>query len=234
MGYAQYQKFIPPGLQTATDLWGLKFFRDFNTKYQHLRKLLYHGSYCPEPEFVFRAFEVNPKNVKFVIVSQGPCPVPGYSNGLALSVKKSIPWGKLTYASRHVIQEYSRCFNKSNITHGDLSGFMDKGGLLLNLYLTCAPFNPDRHEYIGWEDLAIEVCQTLAHNKQNLVFAFCGYKAWRLEDHIKNINNNHLILKLQQPNRRGVVSPKSVKFLGSGVFRIISEYTGVDLSSAMD
>lgn len=134
---------------------------------------------CPPRGTWYRALELEPNNVKVVILGQDPYPTPGDADGLAFSCNR--PRGKLPGTLRNILQELNRDLHLSDPPTGDLSKWADQGVLLLNTALTVGPYQPGSHVKL-WEPFADEVISEL-YTRPEIVWILWGNIARRAVRH---------------------------------------------------
>ncbi|OGR16948.1 MAG: uracil-DNA glycosylase [Desulfobacterales bacterium GWB2_56_26] len=177
----------------------------------------------PARENVFAALrQTNLEATRVVIIGQDPYfnEHPGKgpeAHGLCFSVKKGIP---VPPSLRNILQEINdSIYNGRQVSiDSDLTRWACQGVLLLNASLTVIAKCPNSHANLGWHRLTDNIIETIARQKEHVVFMLWGSFAQKkacLIDPAK-----HLILATSHP------SPLSAHrgFLGSGVFRKCNEY----------
>lgn len=177
----------------------------------------YAKSICfPPKEMIFQAFDqLDPSNVKVVIIGQDPYHGKGQANGLAFSVKKGVA---IPPSLRNIFKEIQRSYQSPFPIHGDLNAWKEQGVLLLNSILTVREGAPESHKNIGWEKFTDEVICKLADSQKGIVFMLWGSKAIVKEALINE--THHLVLRSVHP------SPLSAHrgFIGNNHFLLANEY----------
>ena len=115
--------------------------------------------FIPSQDSIFRCLELEPSEVKVVILGQDPYPNPSHAMGLAFSVNSSIK--PLPASLNNIFKELDSDLGiKRN--NGDLSDWSSQGVLLLNRSLTVIPNLSDSHSDIGWHKFTEEVIRVVA------------------------------------------------------------------------
>ncbi|NJB83390.1 uracil-DNA glycosylase [Wenyingzhuangia aestuarii] len=161
----------------------------------------YEEKVCYPPKAaIFNAFNYcTYKAVKVVIIGQDPYHGKGQANGLCFSYvddKKFPPSLKNIY--KEIVTDLEIAMPTSN---GDLSTWAKQGVLLLNATLTVEEGKPNSHQKFGWSQFTDTVIQTLAKQKEDLVFLLWGGFAQKKASLIDA--NKHLILKATHPSPLG-------------------------------
>jgi uracil-DNA glycosylase len=128
-------------------------------------------AFAPNPEDVYKVFELPPSDVKVLIVGQDPYPTVGDAMGLAFSVKRN---EKLPKSLQNIFKELHADLG-INRRSGDLSDWQNQGVFLLNRYLTTPIGQPLGHQELGWELLTDKVISHLS--KLNVVAFLMGKSA---------------------------------------------------------
>jgi len=165
---------------------------------------------------IFRAFDRCPLDkVKVVIIGQDPYHGPNQANGLCFSVNKGIP---MPPSLINIFKEIKNDLGKDLPPDGTLDRWADQGVLLLNATLTVRANLAGSHQNRGWEQFTDAVIQTLAEERENLVFLLWGSYAQKKGEVIDN--NNHYVLKSVHP------SPLSASrgFFGNKHFSKVNAY----------
>lgn len=171
----------------------------------------------PPPKFVFRAFELCPfDQVSVVILGQDPYHGAGQAHGLCFSVPEAVA---IPPSLRNIYKEIVSDLGGGSIpAHGNLENWAKQGVLLLNATLTVRASAPASHQDHGWETFTDRVIETLARERERLVFLLWG----RYAREKKNLINpaKHLILEAPHP------SPFSATdgFFGSRHFSQTNDY----------
>jgi uracil-DNA glycosylase len=115
--------------------------------------------FIPSSDSIFRCLELEPSEVKVVILGQDPYPNPSHAMGLAFSVNSSIK--PLPASLNNIFKELDSDLGiKRN--NGDLSDWSSQGVLLLNRSLTVIPNLSDSHSDIGWHKFTEGVIRVVA------------------------------------------------------------------------
>jgi uracil-DNA glycosylase len=138
-----------------------------------IEKIIAEDSINPSYENIFKAFSINPKEVRVVIVGQDPYPKNEDAVGLAFSVsknRKNLP-GSLRNIKKELESDVGIPFN----SNGDLTPWVNQGVMLLNRILTTKSGESLSHKGIGWEDFTNRVISRLA--EENVIFILWGRNA---------------------------------------------------------
>jgi uracil-DNA glycosylase len=115
--------------------------------------------FIPSKHSIFRCLELEPSEVKVVILGQDPYPNPTHAMGLAFSVNSSIK--PLPASLNNIFKELDSDLGIKR-SNGDLSDWASQGVLLLNRSLTVIPKLSDSHSDIGWHKFTEEVIRVVA------------------------------------------------------------------------
>lgn len=114
----------------------------------------------PDRKYVFRALEIEPENVKVLIIGQDPYPNVQDASGLSFSVtprKSGLP-GSLMNIQKEIMTDIG-----STITSdGDLSRWSNQGVMLLNRTLTVTAGESGSHSDLGWQEVTEEIARKCA------------------------------------------------------------------------
>lgn len=163
----------------------------------------------PSAQF-FAALDATPFDaVEVVILGQDPYHGPGQAHGLCFSVRPGVP---IPPSLDNIFKEIQRDLGIARPEHGCLLPWARRGVLLLNAVLTVENGKAGSHQGRGWEGFTDHVIDTLASQREGLVFMLWGSYAQakgRLID-----NHRHCVLRAPHP------SPLSAHrgFLGCGHF----------------
>ena len=181
----------------------------------------------PAPANIFRAFDLVPfDSVNVVILGQDPYHTPNVADGLAFSTPNSnrVP-PSLMNIYKEIASEYPETkYEFSN--KPDLTRWAEQGILLLNTSLTVRESEANSHSKYGWDKFTDKVIETIAKQKNNVVFILWGGNARKkkliIEPYL--LTNNHLILESAHP------SPLSAHngFFGNNHFRLCNEFLVVN------
>ncbi|MEZ5091228.1 uracil-DNA glycosylase [Nocardioides sp.] len=117
-----------------------------------LREELAAGrDYLPAGDRILRAFQRPLAEVRVLVVGQDPYPTPGHPIGLSFAVAPDVR--PLPGSLRNIYRELHDDLDVEPPAHGDLTGWADRGVMLLNRVLTVRPGTPASHRGQGWEDV---------------------------------------------------------------------------------
>ncbi|NDG09691.1 MAG: uracil-DNA glycosylase [Actinobacteria bacterium] len=103
----------------------------------------------PDKKWVFRALEIDPEDVKVLVIGQDPYPNVQDACGLAFSVqprKSGLP-GSLMNIQKEILTD----IGFTNTADGDLTRWSNQGVMLLNRVLTVTAGASGSHAKWGWE-----------------------------------------------------------------------------------
>lgn len=171
--------------------------------------------YPPGPQ-IFSAFDATPFDaVKVVVLGQDPYHGAGQAHGLCFSVQPGVP---VPPSLQNIYKEIQADLGITPPDHGCLLPWARQGVLLLNAVLTVEDGRAGAHQGKGWEGFTDHVIQTLAEQRQELVFLLWGSYAQAKGKVIDA--RRHRVLRAPHP------SPLSAHrgFLGCGHFSATNRY----------
>ena len=116
-------------------------------------------NFLPSSKLIFKSLEVDPDDVKVVIVGQDPYPNPQHAMGLAFSVPAEVE--VLPASLKNIYKELKADLGVIR-ENGDLSGWSEQGVLLLNMSLTVIPNQTGSHSKIGWQVITQQIISDVA------------------------------------------------------------------------
>ncbi len=171
--------------------------------------------YPPGPQ-IFAAFHATPFDaVKVVILGQDPYHGPGQAHGLCFSVLPGVP---VPPSLLNIFKELNADLGIAPPDHGCLLPWAHQGVLLLNAVLTVEEGRAGAHQGKGWEGFTDHAIETLAREREGLVFLLWGSYAQAKGKVIDT--RRHRVLRAPHP------SPLSAHrgFLGCGHFSATNQY----------
>ena len=171
--------------------------------------------YPPGPQ-IFAAFDATPFDaVKVVILGQDPYHGPGQAHGLCFSVQPGVP---VPPSLLNIYKEINADLGIAPPDHGCLLPWARQGVLLLNAVLTVEDGRAGAHQGKGWEGFTDHAIETLAREREGLVFLLWGSYAQAKGKVIDT--RRHRVLRAPHP------SPLSAHrgFLGCGHFSATNQY----------
>lgn len=129
-------------------------------------------NFLPSSKLIFKSLEVDPDDVKVVIVGQDPYPNSEHAMGLAFSVPAEV--GVLPASLKNIYKELEADLGIIR-ENGDLSAWLEQGVLLLNMSLTVLPNESGSHSKIGWQVITQEIISDVA--KRGAVAVLWGREA---------------------------------------------------------
>jgi len=167
------------------------------------------------PARPLRALEqLQPGQVRVVILGQDPYHGPGEAEGLAFSVAPGV---KIPPSLRNIRNELAGDLGLALPTSGSLLPWCRAGVLLLNTSLTVERDRPASHAKLGWEQLTDALIDRVAAQPQPKVFMLWGAHAQAKALRIGASDQPHRILASNHPSPLSARRPP-VPFLGSRPF----------------
>lgn len=176
---------------------GQEFTKDyFNELMKWLDEEYRTKTIFPRREDIFNALKYTPlENVKCLILGQDPYATPGFSHGLAFSVREGV---RIPGSLKNIYKELKTdlgCYIPDN---GYLKKWALQGVLLLNAVLTVEEGRSDSHKGKGWELFTDKIIEAVDNKKSPVVFILWGNNARKKKDLIKN--PIHLIIESAHPS----------------------------------
>jgi len=175
---------------------------------------------------IFAAFDATPFDaVKVVILGQDPYHGHGQAHGLCFSVLPGVP---VPPSLDNIFKEIQSDLGIARPDHGCLLPWARQGVLLLNSVLTVEEGRAGAHQGKGWEGFTDHAIETLANERENLVFLLWGSYAQAKGKVIDA--RRHCVLKAPHP------SPLSAHrgFLGCKHFSATNQYLSQHGQSPID
>ncbi len=150
----------------------------------------------PAGKNIFNAFEkCSFEEVKVVIIGQDPYHGAGQANGLSFSVSDGIASPPSLV---NIFKEIATDLGKPIPSSGNLERWASQGVLLLNAILTVRAGQAASHHKKGWEQFTDAVIQSIANEKEGVVFMLWGKYA---QDKGSKIDRQkHCILTAKHPS----------------------------------
>ena len=154
------------------------------------------GRCYPPGKLIFNAFNLCPfDKVKVVLIGQDPYHEPGQAMGLCFSVNDGIMFPP---SLQNIFKEISDDIGTPIPASGDLTRWAKQGVMLLNATLTVREHQAGSHQGRGWETFTDAVIQTLAREREHLVFILWGSYAQKKGAFIDR--SRHLVLQSAHPS----------------------------------
>ncbi|MCR4852894.1 MAG: uracil-DNA glycosylase [Prevotella sp.] len=176
---------------------GVEFEKPYFSQLVQTVRNEYATTTCyPPGREIFNAFNLCPfDQVKVVIIGQDPYHEPGQAEGLCFSVKPGMPYPP---SLQNIFKEIADDLNRPMPANGSLVRWAQQGVLLLNATLTVRAHVANSHSKIGWQTFTDAVIQTLARERQHIVYMLWGGnargKAWMID------RQNNLVLESVHPS----------------------------------
>lgn len=119
----------------------------------------------PSPENIFRVFDINPQDIKVVILGQDPYYNPGQAIGLAFSVNPEV---KTPKSLINIFKELKSDLGIER-TNPDLTDWHEQGVFLLNTALSVPEKEPNRHKKY-WKAFTNDLIRYLATRNPNIIY----------------------------------------------------------------
>jgi uracil-DNA glycosylase len=180
------------------------------------QKVLAEVQVAPHLNQVMRAFEMDPANIKVVILGQDPYPTEGDAIGLAFAMD---PERKMPRSLVNIVKELSDDLGLEEKSQADLAKWTNQGVLLLNRTLTTQIGKAGAHSKLGWDQFTREALIELA-KRNELVFILWGSPAIALGREVAQTAKNCRLVESVHP------SPLSAYrgFFGSKPFSKTNEH----------
>jgi uracil-DNA glycosylase len=131
--------------------------------------------YLPAGANVLRSFSYPLDDVRVLIVGQDPYPTPGHPIGLSFAVDRHVR--PIPRSLQNIYKELRADLGVQPPAHGDLTGWVQSGVMLLNRVLTVQPGNSGSHRGKGWEEVTEHAIRVLAARPTPLVAILWGRDA---------------------------------------------------------
>lgn len=132
----------------------------------------------PAPERMLAAFQRPLADVRVLVVGQDPYPTPGHPIGLSFATAPDVR--PIPRSLKNIYRELQEDLGIEPAPHGDLSGWADRGVLLLNRVLTVRAGDTGSHRRKGWEAVTECAIYALAARGGPLVAILWGNDARKL------------------------------------------------------
>jgi uracil-DNA glycosylase len=133
--------------------------------------------YLPAGPNVLRACKQPLDDVRVLVVGQDPYPTPGHPVGLSFSVAPGVAPPR---SLNNIFRELHDDLGIARPSSGDLTPWTERGVLLLNRVLTCAPGDSGSHRGKGWEAVTDQAIRALVARDEPLVAILWGRDAQTL------------------------------------------------------
>lgn len=194
-----------------------------------LDKLSRQSVILPYADHRYKAFLLNPENVKCMIIGQdayhgiakirlesGETESVPEAMGLSFSVPKGV---KIPPSLRNIFKELNQDIGCQVPEHGDLTNWFEQGVLLLNRMLSVEKDKPGSHSKLGWQPITEALVSTLSEQHAGIVFILWGNHAKSIRPFIAD--NGHTIIESSHPSPIGGSCNKG--FFGSRPFSRANE-----------
>lgn len=182
--------------------WRNALLQEFESPYfdqlvVSLKNILSSGTIVyPPRQLIFKAYnQVEPHDIRVVILGQDPYHNPDEAMGLSFSVPKGI---KIPPSLKNIYKELSEDLGCITPNHGDLSQWANQGVFLLNAFLTVEKNKAASHRNIGWDQFTDASIRYLSDHFQHIVFMLWGNFAKNKKPLIDG--SRHLILEAAHPS----------------------------------
>lgn len=220
--HPMWKKWIEPDYNC---MWALKELDAVYTKGVSNGKRIF-----PEAGDIFKAFEMNPADVRCIILGQDPYHEAGEAMGLAFSVPNGT---KCPPSLRNIKKEIATDIGDVDLSGTDLTPWMQQGVLLLNTVLTVEEGKANSHAKLGWEYFVRTVLDYLYKDYEEPIVAILwGAHAQKIGSDIENLAVFRPVKAIKSVHP----SPLSANrgFFGSRPFSQANEFLVSHGSSAID
>ncbi len=168
----------------------------------------------PVRDMWFRAFQIEAKSIRVLILGQDPYPNPNHAHGLAFSVPAGTT--PLPKSLQNIFKELSDDLKSPLRTNGNLADWESQGVWLLNRVLTTNPNHSLGHQNLDWEQFTSAAINYVNQFPGDRIAVLWGKKAQQ----IKPLLNYWQVLESPHP------SPLSAYrgFFGSKPFSQINQH----------
>ena len=150
----------------------------------------------PQPESIFKAFELSPfEKTKVVIIGQDPYHGYDQAHGLCFSVQ---PQTKVPPSLVNIFKELKEDLGKPIPASGNLQHWAEQGVLMLNATLTVRSGEAGSHQKKGWEKFTDSVIDVLSREREGIVFLLWGGPAKKKGRKVDT--TKHLVLTSGHPS----------------------------------
>lgn len=182
--------------------WNEFFFQEMTKPYfrdldQFITQKAKTDTIYPPKEQIFRAFSVDPNDIRVVILGQDPYHEEGQAMGLAFSVPDTC---KTPPSLRNIKKELTDDLG-IELPGNNLQGWAEQGVFLLNTVLTVSRGKANSHAGHGWETFTAAAIQFLCeHNNGPLAAILWGKPAQRHKPLFEKRSAPTLILESAHPS----------------------------------
>ena len=170
-----------------------KYFKQLNNfvEKEYKDKIVY-----PTQSNIFNAINnIDPNQVKVVIIGQDPYHEPNQAHGLSFSVEGEVPHPKSLI---NIFKELEDDVGVKYPQSGNLMPWVKQGVLLLNSVLTVEKGEANSHKDKGWENITLKIVETVLNQPQPKVFILWGnqaadvfFKAYKKQPNVMFIKSAH-------------------------------------------
>ena len=152
---------------------GAEFEKPYFSQLVDFVRQEYSTTACyPPGREIFNAFNLCPfDQVKVVIIGQDPYHEPGQAEGLCFSVKDGV---MMPPSLINIFKEINADLGTAMPCSGSLRRWAEQGVLLLNATLTVRAHQAGSHQRRGWEQFTDAVIQSVAREKEHVVYMLWG------------------------------------------------------------
>jgi len=164
-------------------------------------RLATENELAPNSQLVMAAFELDPAQVRVLILGQDPYPTPGVAVGRAFAVAPdTLP---IPASLRNIFVELHDDLGGSQPST-DLSGWQRQGVFLLNRHLTTVAGTPGGHFDLGWQRFTDAAIEHLMSRQTPLILVLWGAQAAgvkkSLAEYLAKPNANLEIIESPHPS----------------------------------
>jgi uracil-DNA glycosylase len=137
-------------------------------------RLATEREFAPNSQLVMAAFQLDPAQVRVLILGQDPYPTPGVAVGRAFAVAPGTR--PLPASLRNIFLELQADLGGSQPS-SDLAGWQRQGVLLLNRHLTTVSGTSGGHFDLGWQQFTDAAIEHLMTRQTPLILVLWGAQA---------------------------------------------------------
>lgn len=134
----------------------------------------------PRFDQIFRALEIEPAQVRVILLGQDPYPDPNFAIGRSFAVPNTV--SKLPPSLKNIFSELVNDQGSERAVGNDLQSWVDQGVLLLNRSLTTGTGTRNGHKDFGWESVTREVVRSVRKVNPKVIGLLWGADAQTFND----------------------------------------------------
>lgn len=165
-------------------------------------------------ETLFRVFkDLQPSNIKVIILAQDPYPQPDIYDGYAFSNSNSLD---ASPSLKNIISEIEKEYPKEfNLDRMDWKYLINQGVFSINTALSLREHMPGSHLKI-WYNFTVNWIKTLNNEYNDIIWLLWGRKAQAYKSFITN--KSHSVIETSHPSPLGCTNNAPISFIDSKCF----------------